>query len=206
MSAPGPGGRAGGLGRWGIEQVRLRPGLSLPRAEGDLLILGDGRSTPADLKAYAHRGPVMAVNMSGLLWPGRLDHWVTCHPDVFFAARDFRPARWQDRATLCHAGRPSDRADVCWQFARGRDPAWSGGLALLIALALGFGQGRSLIVLAGCSLDDSGHYYAPQESFHGLARFRSFLEQAHRAGLLDNVRAVSGWAAELLGQPPGLAG
>jgi len=46
------------------------------------LVLGSAECLQEDIGAYA--GPingVIAVNAAGIIWPGRLDAWVTGHPE-----------------------------------------------------------------------------------------------------------------------------
>ncbi len=175
-----------------------------PPPEDELLIIGDGAGLPDDLAAYGphHRGDVMAVNMSGLLLPRPIDHWVTSHPELFFAGRHLRLGFYGDAEFLCHSAKWDVNADIYWRFTGGYEAQNSGSLAVAVALGLGYGRRESRIVIAGMPLDGSGHYFDPgPRRYHSHQRARPAFVRMHEEGRLSNVRAVSGWLAELLGKP-----
>ncbi|KAA0592951.1 hypothetical protein J2848_005693 [Azospirillum lipoferum] len=83
-----------------------------------LLIVGSAASLWDDLAALGvWPGPVMAVNRAGAFHQGRLDHWVSLHPDQLGAFMAERVARGGDLSmtTWCqkeHAGVRVDRVEA----------------------------------------------------------------------------------------------
>ena len=194
----------------------------MPDCSGkNLLIVSDGERAPIDLTNLLNPtnglwlGDVMAVNTSGLLWCGHLDHWVTSHSIQYFTAREWRRTRWNDWNFLCHTHwRKLDTAhhhfaDVNWEFTRTTKRAPyehqnSSLLALAVAKGLGYGQGKNIIVAVGIDFHGYRHYYdltAPPTS-GAYQRYIPYLKQMKDEGRLSNVYGVSGWLAENLGTPP----
>lgn len=184
-----------------VARLFVRPGLEPPSGRGcDLFILGDGASLPDDVAAYGphHRGQVMAINMSGLLVSRPIDHWVTNHPELFFAGRHLRRVLWNDDGFVCHSAKFDVNADLRWEFHVGYEAHNSALTAVAAAVALGYDR----IVIGGVPLDGSGHYYDPgPRAYQSFENVRPSFARLADEGRLARVSAVSGWLADFLGKP-----
>lgn len=140
-------------------------------------------------------GLVVAANQAGVLWPHRLDHWVTFHPQNM--------ARWigeradmgrnVDMTTWAHYGVQTDRTLDHWEGS-------SGMFAARVALHLGCER----IILCGIPLDSRPH--AVEHETWGSGDWKEanvyqkqLRESAHRYE--GRVRSMSGFTAALFGSP-----
>lgn len=160
------------------------------------LVLGAAASLWSDLDAL---GPwpdvVIAVNRAGVAYQGRLDHWVTLHPEFlagWLTERGGTPVTWCQRA---HAGAP---VDIVPQRI---PPHGSSGLfAVRIALRI---LGARRVVLAGMPIDDGPHFYdaGGVRSGPSFTGYRPEWIRAHRQEFGGRVRSLSGWTRMRLGAP-----
>ena len=173
------------------------------------LVLGGALSLWSDIRAVeamigAHWdtvGIVIAVNMAGVHWPGRLDHWVTLHPEFYFAGGNPTP-----RTGPWKSLRLGNSDYWVWTFTGHKHAAsvhrtlshpggGSGLLAVHVALRLGCPR----IVLAGMPIDAGAHFDRPGK-WTAADRFQPEWE-ADVPKLGGRVRSMSGWSAQLLGRP-----
>lgn len=161
------------------------------------LILGGAKTVWEDVEAalaLSEFDCVIAANDVGAHWSGKLDHWVSLHPD--------RLARWileRERkgypngfATWAHkklAGCQIDNTTSDWKGS-------SGLFAAKVALELGYNR----IVLCGVPLSADGAHFFDPKPWAAFQAFR-FGWIAHRPLLVPHVRSMSGWTQELLGAP-----
>jgi hypothetical protein len=114
---------------------------------------------------------VFAVNRAVRLTPTRVDHIVTCHPD---GLEEWTATRWQGRfrelGIQVHSTLARPGVDFVWGFNPGFGS--SGGMAVFIALLLGF----SKVYLAGVPLENTGYADDPSSptDYHD---FRPLWEQ-----------------------------
>ncbi|MBY6265567.1 hypothetical protein EI613_27135 [Azospirillum sp. 412522] len=162
-----------------------------------VLILGAAATLPADLAALGNwSGPVMAVNRAGDFYPGRLDHWVSLHPEQlggFMAERggDLSMTTW------CQREDPATRVDVVPQAV----PCSGSSGLFAVRIALGILKARR-VVLAGMPMDGSPHFYdAGRRSGPSFVPYRPEWRRAARDEFDGRVRSLSGWTADLLGRP-----
>lgn len=161
------------------------------------LILGGANCLESD-KAQAlelfEPDLIIACNHAGRDEPGRVDHWVTMHPDLFpawIAAR--REAGHPDAGQLWHAGHRRTPVE-----STGID-SWGGSSGFLcVRVALHLGCER--IVLAGVPLRKTFDHYDKKGPWNEAVQYHSSWER--RMNLIRHkVRSYSGWTAELLGWP-----
>ena len=173
------------------------------------LVLGGAASLWQDILAVealigAHwdtLGIVIAVNMAGVHWPGRLDHWVTLHPEFYFSGGNPTPKTppWKSL-------RQGNSDYLVWTYT-GHKHARSvhrhlkhpGGGSGLLAVSVALRLGCPRIVLAGMPIDSGAHFDRPGK-WTAADRFQPEWEAA-LPKLATRVRSMSGWSAGLLGSP-----
>lgn len=186
---------------------------------GKLLVVGSGRCVWDDLKGFPiRRYDVMALNDMIMHFPGPLDHVYSDDRKrlpKWIAARRPRYVMLEDTFIGHTVRRCADPSIVCWPFVQHGTSAQN---AAFVGLLLGYEQ----IVLAGCPLDDSGHYFDPpfpldtpwtevgsnftetipdNNRGHPILWFKSY----HYA-FDGRVKSLSGRTRELLGAPEGVDG
>ena len=164
------------------------------------LVLGGAECVRTDAeRALAMFAPdaVFAVNNIGIVWPGRLDYWVTLHPGPVeddwvgieaamrrrLAAGLNRPQTWGHKA------------------AKGIDrhtPDWAGSSGLL-AVKVARLEGFDRIVLAGVPMDNRRHYYGDKPWSHNTIFRRAW--ERRRLEIAPFVRSMSGLTKEMFGEP-----
>lgn len=162
------------------------------------LCLGGAMSVWADLQRAqqlvgAAPALLVASNFAGLQHPGRVDAWVTLHPE--------RLADWMaDRAL---AGRPPARRLFAHETYPGckveaRPERWAGSSGLFAAQVALEALGATHAILCGVPMD------AAQRHIHWgrwklVPRYRDGVLKAQADGA--NIRSMSGWTAEVLEAP-----
>lgn len=173
------------------------------------LVLGGAGCVWEDVDAALALGEfsgVVACNDVGAAWPGKLDAWVSLHPEKFgiWSAQRVAAGYPFPGAILAHeeaSGRKGLPACVTgrtnFRFPGQRESGSSGLFALKVALVdLGFDKA----VLCGVPMDAGpGHFFDP-------AAWRAAV--SHRRGwhdviptLKNKARSMSGWTREQLGAP-----
>lgn len=159
------------------------------------VILGGARCLWEDLAAlgkWRQDAATFAVNMAGLHYEERIDHWVTLHPEKF--CKDVMPKRLP----------PLNQDYTVWSHARKHKnvqktiPDWGGSsglLAVKVSLTLEFDK----IVLAGVPMDPQPHFDRPGEWLDYVSYRRNWIK--FKPAMQDRVRSMSGWTKELLGGP-----
>lgn len=174
------------------------------------LVLGSAACVWDDVSAASSLGEfdgAVGCNDLGVVWPGRLDAWVSQHADFFVrwvAMRERRGLPPHDRIFVVDGARMEPRlspavTDFTTHLFPGQTHSGSSGLfALKVALVdLGFDRA----VLCGVPMrDDASHLRDGDAPWNGA--------EAHRAGWLEalpqieaRARSMSGFTADLLGQP-----
>lgn len=155
------------------------------------IILGGGDCLKSDLEAY---GPisddvsVFVINDAGHHYPGRIDHWVSLHPEKLRMWRSKRKVGNQDyqvHAHIMHVDGGVTRATPDWGGS-------SGLLACKVALELGFDH----IVLAGVPMQQTPHFFGGPKWEE--AKYYQQAWEKHLAELIGKVFSMSGWTKELL--------
>ena len=137
---------------------------------------------------------IIACNHAGRDEAGRVDHWVTMHPELF-------PAWTAARAA---AGRPAPgrlwrpRHRKCALDA-GVLESW-GGSSGLLCVQVGLELECTHIVLAGIPMHQNACHYDDKRKWREARQYWPGWER-HRPDMIDRVRSVSGWTLQLLGPP-----
>lgn len=154
------------------------------------LILGGAPSVFDEAQAAAallnRRHLVVAANLAGIHWPGKLDGWVSLHGNLL--------PKWAEE----RAGEPAGRLFTVAATPE-RWPGSSGLYALQVAL---FELGASGAILCGVPLDsEAGHFDRPPGArWEAVGDYR----QAFAAALPEiggRIRSMGGWTANLFGRP-----
>lgn len=126
---------------------------------------------------------------------GRLDHWVTMHPELFpLWTEARRRAGHRPAGQLWHARHRVDAKPGSLPIE-----SWGGSSGLLcVALALHLGCDR--VVLAGVPMDKMARHYDCAQPWMEARQYHPAWER-HLPRMRDKVRSMSGWTRELLGAP-----
>jgi len=138
---------------------------------------------------------IIATNGAGIAEPGPLKHWVTMHPNLFpiWMAERRKAGRSDAQNLWCRVGAPAPPHLTCR-----RVHSW-GGSSGLLAVAVGLELGY-LVVCCGVPLDKTPHFDDPKRTpWKDGPNYRP--AWVRRRAALGDVRSMSGWTAELLGQP-----
>jgi hypothetical protein len=178
-----------------------------PQPERDvLLILGDGRCVFDDLNAFLDLDSppfdVMLINHMAMGYPGKYQHYV-CGDSHMKPMQQL--AMELPAGIIRHCWNPGSKGfDVRWVKEDGR--GWNGTTAAL-AVKIGITLDYMRIVLAGCPMDFSGHWYdkylpANDNKLRNDHRHHLWYwaEMATRP-LGRFIRSMSGNTAELFGIP-----
>lgn len=138
---------------------------------------------------------VIATNHAGRLYEGRIDAWVTLHPEWFEPWRDERAAKGlnTDYRALVYAGKHRVPGAEPWK------QRWNASSGLFAAQLALDAMGCTGVILCGVPIDkEAGHITAPGEWK---------LADRYRQGVLDAkaegapIRSMGGWTADVLGSP-----
>jgi len=137
---------------------------------------------------------VIACNHAGRDERGRVDHWVTMHPDI--------RTRWIGERV--EAGLPP--AGQLWHPRhRGNYPdstqieSWAGSSGML-CIAVAYELRCSHIVLCGVPMEKQHGHYDDPRPWHECRQYHQVWER-RRPRIQSRVRSMSGWTRELLGAP-----
>ena len=200
-----------------ITSVRLNN----PEREGDVsrfrehdtvLITGDGRSLPSDVKEFESWNiphDLYCVNRSMLFFQRQVTHWaaVDIEEAVWFTQNVSRAVQYKRDIVRHTIGESTYAFDVYWQmdfdfeneFQRRVLTGNSGYFAVLTAIQMGYKR----IIIAGMPLNMEPHWYE-DEMEEGLnwngwcyTQWMDFKEKVPEA---DRVKSMSGYSAFILGK------
>ena len=176
---------------------------------GALLILGASKLVWEDyFKARAlfdkkRDYDIMAINdIASLFKAEHVNHICSVHQKIPGLVRELREVRI---AGFCHTHAP--------RYHEGVDMVWgeltrSGGTSAMFAVKIAIAMGYKKIILCGCGLDKTGHFYDPENPEDNK---NSWFDEACRAPWKDfrkdnaeakrRVRVMSGELKELYGEP-----
>ena len=140
---------------------------------------------------------IVACNDAGIVYPDRLDHWVTLHPEELERRKVKRAERGYpdgfETWTRPYPYGMKERERICDHVIGGFDG--SSGLA-----AVGVGLASADVVVAGgLPMDDRPHILTGRR-WHSCVKYRPRWEELYDR-LKGRVRSMSGWTMELLGEP-----
>jgi hypothetical protein len=170
------------------------------------LVLGAADCLEADLaRARTLIDPadclIVACNDAGFLWPGRLDAWVTMHPEQL-------AGRVAERERRGHPGgfatwtRPypfgmEERERLCDHVI---GAPWTGGSSGLLTLGVALDPYRvRAALLCGMPMDERQHAVTGREWLIAPKYREGWTLALGR--IHADARSFSGWTAELLGEP-----
>lgn len=162
------------------------------------LILGGAPSVWRELaEAEAllgrRRRLVVAANLAGIHYAGKLDGWATEHPERF---EEWRKARKGPAAARHFV--PSGVHALPW--AERSPDRWNGSSGLYALQVSLFEMGATAAILCGVPMDsEAGHFVNPG-AWAGTADYRLGFEAALRE-CGGRIRSMGGWTAELFGKP-----
>lgn len=161
------------------------------------LILGGSPAVFAEAKAAAaligRRHMVVAANLAGIHWAGRLDGWATEHPEHL--------AKWRDARKGTPAGRyfvPAALALVPW--AEQVADRWNGSSGLYAAQVALLEMGATAVILCGIPMDAERGHFTGRTQWESTADYRLGFEAALRE-FGGRIRSMDGWTADLFGRP-----
>lgn len=164
------------------------------------IAMGSGNCLDADMEkalALAPDAMLVACNHAARDWPGRIDHWVSMHPDLF-------PKWIGERAVaghpLCeHYWYPKHRAVRCPVKDARPIQTW-GGSSGLLAVQVALELGAERVMLAGIPINQTFCHKGDNRYWTEARQYRGTWER-HAHLLNGRARSFSGWTAELLGVP-----
>lgn len=143
---------------------------------------------------------VVAANHVGTIWPGRLDAWVTLHPEHIAGWRAERQANGHpdaDEYLLMGDHLPGWCSLTDHRFP-GMDLSGSSGMMAAKVAICDLGADR--VVLAGIPLLRQAHFFGAHDMFEAAGTYREAwktIPARYRAMM----RSMSGWTADFLGRP-----
>lgn len=167
------------------------------------LVLGGAKSLAEDV-AFARtlvdprECVIVACNDAGYEWPGKLDHWVTSHPDELPIREEKRrqrgyPGGYETWTRTFPFGQ-RDKEALCDHTVGGYRDGSSGLLAVGVALEIGCHA-----ILCGIPMEDQDHFNR-SGGWEVATSYRTAWVMVQDA-LRRRARSCSGWTAELLGKP-----
>ena len=173
------------------------------------LVLGGAACVWSDIEAALDVGQydlVVSCNDIGAAWPGRLDAWVSLHPDKFgiWLTRRRQRGYPAPAAVIGHlparasARLPDGITDFAGHHFEGQRHSGSSGLfALKYALV---DLAADTAVLCGVPMDKTHRHFFDERAWTAAdAHRRGWLEALPQ--IKDRARSMSGWTADLLGRP-----
>jgi hypothetical protein len=180
--------------------VESSPVKTVKRAT-NCLVIGGAACVWEDVEAalsLSEFDGVIACNDAGADWAGKLDAWVSLHPEKFPVWQRKREANGYARAAL-HIGHKIDPSvdrvvDYRWPGMKGSGS--SGLYAAKVALELGFDR----IVLCGVPMEAAQAHYFDRKTWNAVQGFKPAWLTA-RPHIANAVRSMSGWSAQFVGKP-----
>ena len=156
---------------------------------------------------------ICAIKYAGVLWPGEIDYWVSLHVEKFqpfISKREEMGYPPAERIIVHREQLPREFGK--WQFPEGNvtiqpEFRWtkngSSGSSSLYAIKCLMKEGYEKIILCGCPMDSNAGHLEPDAK----KRFGKSAEHFKKGWgqalpfIGENVRSMSGWTRELLGEP-----
>lgn len=163
------------------------------------IVIGGGANVWQELEALGNikdSASIIAINDAGYAYPGKLDLWVTLHPQKMPAWIQKRKESGfnMDFITVGHGEKPqfTDEVSLCWR-SEGRASGSSGLYACQVALKKSFEE----VILCGVPMNGDKNIFRGKE-WHDFVGYRQAWKE-HVDKLKGKVYSQSGWTKELLG-------
>lgn len=161
------------------------------------LVLGGAAGLWADVEGALELGEfdiVLATNDAGAAWAGRLDHWVTLHPEKLPAWEQQRAERGYPNGYVRWSHKADARSDRHTSDVRGS----SGLFAVKVAREIGCDR----IVLCGVPMEAEGAHFFDEGRWKPAAEYRNrWAARDEPLKLRKCVRSMSGWTRRTYGAP-----
>jgi len=193
-----------------IEMKLVRQARKVEPHSDLLLIMGDGSTLPGDLDRFLgwcipHDS--MCIGRSIKKYPFHVNHYVDVDADAGKWVIENLTRNHPDKGDpVKHTLGDVQWFDACWDSddldIPAEDVRWHGSTALfgvLIAMAMGY----KVIVLAGCPMDQSGHWYygpecsGPNWQYTDIVAWLEFVKWPSAW----TVKSLSGHTKTILGEP-----
>jgi len=141
---------------------------------------------------------VMTINDAAIHVMGHpIDHMVSLHKEFLGPFKKIKMAARNLGESTTHSDRAGTGIQCVWSFYN------VGGTSALFGAKIGVAMGYTKIVLAGCPLDNSGHYWEDPTRVGtlGCEAIGMVWQDAARMYLKDKVKSMSGRTKDLLGEP-----
>jgi hypothetical protein len=167
------------------------------------IVLGGASGVWDELKALgnvAENAAIIAINDSGYAYSGKIDYWVTLHPEKFAGWRQKRIYNGynMDFVSVGHNStniKPENMDKGMNEYVNGK--LWHGSSGLF-AVKVAFEQGFDDVILCGVPMNGDVNIHRG-ESWKQFNDFRNGWEEA-LPELKGRVYSQSGWTRELLGK------
>jgi hypothetical protein len=178
-----------------------------------VLIIGGARDVFKDLVAALSLftpDSIIVINDIGCVeLPVKFQHWVTLHPKRWSELLSNRSAnklpltgyqRWSPPGMFepGYDARFNDHLEPRLNLFSDYTPS---GLSGLYAIKIAYHLGADKIILAGCPMDQSGHFVSSDRSKHWINKNRRKSWEVQHANLSPYVRSMSGWTSFLFSRP-----
>ena len=173
-----------------------------------ILITGDGKSLMSDMKEFLSweiPHDAGCIGRSVNVYPGPTDHWfnVDACESVWWAKNLLGIPR-NGNGILRHTMGDIDGFDVDWEIVDQwaiitDDDIWHGSTSLFAAMCA-VAMDYERIVLAGCPMDQKGHWYLENSTGPRwtVESFMAWLEFAKQPDS-EKVRSMSGYTSQIVG-------
>ena len=182
----------------------IKSPVELTRTHDTALITGDGRTCTHDIYEFLqYKVPhdVISIGRSINVYDGPIQHWANVDGADSKWWAEHLPLKNNGKVPLRHTIGDMPWYDVIWDDGLPDGTLWQGSTALfatLIALHMGYLK----IVLAGCPLDENGHWYHDEDvkgpTWEG-STYRKWLDLSTDDDF-SKVRSLSGYTAKIVGQ------
>lgn len=168
---------------------------------GIAVVLGGAVGAFDELSRASQIQPIrylVAVNDAACHYPGRLDAFVTLHPEKlpgWLGARRTAGLPEPD-AVIAHTAGPHVTEVVDYQWPGQTGSGSSGLFAAKVALE----RTALPVVLCGVPMQAERAHFFNGQPWGDVDQFRAAWEWASKEGHLSRVRSMSGWTADLLGR------
>ena len=174
---------------------------------GGCIVVGTSRETWKDLDA-AYRlfkkktdYDVIAINDIAHQLRKRINHIASLHNKLPGPLRQIRKVKMLEHV-ITHSQKPYEGVDIAW------GAVGQGGTSGFFGVKLAYIMGYSKIVVCGIGMDDTGHYYDPEDhnwngsGLYAEADRAAWIEHRRKYPLFrDSVRVMSGTLKDLFGEP-----
>lgn len=146
---------------------------------------------------------IYAINhIASIFRDGRVQGIVSLHGEMCGPLRKLREV-FSTSHSITHSNLPHEGVDIVWGELT-REGGTSGLFAVKIALAMGYQK----IIVCGCGIDNTGHFYDPEDpTENGMNRFdeacRMPWKSFHKSNVTaqERVRIMSGILRKTYGEP-----